>query len=297
MGISDLSERTECHTESLYRFMRALCSIGIFKETEPGVFCNTHLSECLKEGRLKAASLLFHSDWHDQMWNNLSYSIKTGKSAFENEFGEKVFEWFKTHQNEGKIFHAANSYKAAFTHRAVLDVYDFKMNKRITDIGGGFGGLMFEILEVYKDLYGVIADLPDVIHNLQPIIAKKDFKDRIMTEECNFFDEISSGSDIYLLSNILHDWNDQECITILKNCRNATGSEGKILIIESIVPEDNTFSISKLLDLEVLLMGGGKERTENEYRLLLEKSGFGISNIISTQENISVIEGIPVSIQ
>jgi len=135
--------------------------------------------------------------------------------------------------------------------------------------------------------------LPQVAKLAAKNIQEKNLEKRLKSIDCDFFKEIPKGSDIYLFSNILHDWPDEKCETILTNCRKVLKSIGEILVIESIVPEGNIFSISKLLDLEVLLMGGGKERTENEYRDLLEQSGFRVSRIIPTRENVSIIEGIP----
>ncbi|MDM8521819.1 methyltransferase [Desulfococcaceae bacterium HSG8] len=292
-NIDALSEITETHPDSLYRMMRALAGVGIFTETEDRVFANTPLSECLMEGRLKSASLMFHSDWHDKMWDNLLCSIKTGDSAFEKAHGEPVFEWFGKNPEAARVFHEANSYKAAFSHRAIVEVYDFSGINTLTDVGGGFGGLMFEILEANPSVKGIIADLPETVRHLSEIIKQKKSGDRVRAAECDFFREIPGGSDACLLSHILHDWPDEACITILKNCRKALDSEGKLLIVEAVISPGNSSSVAKLLDLEVLLMGGGRERTEEEFRNLMESSGFRLSRIIHTRENVSVIEGIP----
>jgi hypothetical protein len=226
--------------------MRALAGVGIFAETGDRVFANTPLSECLRQGRLKSASLMFHSQWHDKMWDNLLYTI--------------------------------------------VDVYDFTGINTLTDVGGGFGGLMFEILKAYPCMKGIVAELPEVVRHLTEIIKEKNFEDRMSAAACDFFRQIPAGSDAYLFSHIIHDWPDDACITILKNCREAMDTNGRLLIVEAVIPPGNTFSIAKLLDLEVLLMGGGRERTVEEFGNLLEHSGFRFSRVIPTRENISVCQ-------
>ena len=140
---------------------------------------------------------------------------------------------------------------------------------------------------------GVVAELPQVVPQLNKIIKENKLEGRMSAVKCDFFKKIPSSSDAYLFSHILHDWPDKKCITILKNCRKAIPAYGKLLIVEGIIPPGNEFSISKLLDLEVLLMGGGCERTEDEFRSLLNKSGFTLSQVIRTEESISIIEGVP----
>ena len=146
-NVHKLSEITETHESSLYRMMRALSGVGIFAETRERVFMNTRLSECLMQGRLRSVALMFHSTWHDKMWDHLSHSIKTGESSFEKIHGEPVFEWFGKHPQDAALFHEANSFKAASSHSAILGVCDFGKIRKLTDVGGGLGGLMFEILK------------------------------------------------------------------------------------------------------------------------------------------------------
>jgi len=291
--IDELSEMTETHCDSLYRMMRALAGVGIFAETKKHVFVNTPLSECLLEGRLRSAALMFHSKWHDRMWDNLMFSIRTGNPAFEKIYGEQAFDWFKKNPEEAEQFHEANSFKAAFSHRVIADVYDFTGISIITDVGGGLGGLMSEILKANSRMKGVVAELPETVRHLGQIIKRKNLEGRMTAVECDFFKKIPSGSDAYLLSHILHDWPDEKCLTILRNCRKAIGDRGKLLIAEAVITPGNDFSITKLLDLEVLLMGGGRERSEKEFRRLLKNSGFHLSRIIHTGDSLSVIEGIP----
>jgi 16S rRNA G1207 methylase RsmC len=161
----------------------------------------------------------------------------------------------------------------------------------IADIGGGIGTLMAEILKANPQLKGTVADLPSVILEARKIIQHQGLEDRCEVIECDFFNDVPSGSDAYLLSNILHDWSDEKCQIILDNCRKAMSIGSKLLIVEMLIPPGNESSIAKLLDLEMMVITGGRERTEVEYKNLIESSGFEYSQVIQTQENIFILEG------
>lgn len=293
MSVDELAKNTHTHTESLYRLLRSLAGVGIFYETKNHFFENTPLSECLREKKLRNTVLMFHSPWHDAIWDNLLYSIKTGKPAFEKAHGAPPFEWFRNHPREAKIFQQTNDFKARQTHRKILEVYDFADINMLTDLGGGTGGLMVEILRANDHLQGCVTELPYAIPLIEENIVKNNLKKRLKAVACDFFQEVPPKSDAYLLSHILHDWPDDACVRILTNCRRVMTSHAKTIIIEGIVPPKNDFSIVKQLDLEVLLMGGGRERTIEEFEYLLKNSGFRLSNRIDTKDYISVIEGRP----
>lgn len=294
MNIKELAKMTGTLSAPLYRMMRALSGIGIFAETENRMFINTPLSECLTKDRLKSAAIMFHSSWHSRMWDNLLYSVQTGKPAFEKVYGIPVFKWFEENPEDAEIFHKANSLKTVSSHRVIVESYDFAGINTVTDVGGGFGSLMAEILKANPHITGVVAELPEVLDYVNQTIMKNGLESRMKGVECDFFKKIPGSTDAYILSNIIHDWPDEKCITIMKNCRNVLSGDGKLIILEAVIPPGNIFSISKLLDLEVFLMGGGCERNKNEFENLMEQSGFRLSRIIETKENISIIEGVPI---
>jgi hypothetical protein len=184
--IDELTAATNTKADPLCRLMRALSGVGIFVETENGIYANTPMSEYLREGRLKASSLLFHSTWHDAMWDNLLYSIQTGESAFEKVNGESVFKWFENHPDEARIFHEANLFKATSAHKVVADVYDFSQMHFVSDVGGGFGGLLIEILKMNPHLKGTVADVPEVVREAEKIIKDKNLESRMNAIVCDF---------------------------------------------------------------------------------------------------------------
>ncbi len=294
-SISELAKKTNSKEELLYRLMRVLASIGIFKEVYDKHFVITPMAECLRSEAMRAVALLFNSDWNDKAWMYLLDSVKTGDIAFDKAHGMSIMDWFKNNPEAVDIFSKANAWKAVNSHRAIVDVYDFTGITTITDVGGGIGALMTEILASNFSVEGIIAELPQVIKEANNLIKEKGIEERCKTSECDFLKEIPYGSDAYLLSHILHDWSDEKCNVILNNCYKAMKPGSKLLIIEMIIPSGNDFSIAKLLDLEMLVLSGGKERTESEYKQLLEKSGLKLNRIISTKESICIIEGIKVT--
>ena len=291
-SIEELALASRSHAPSLYRMMRALASVGIFAETEERRFELTPMAELLKSGAMRSFALMFNSDWSDRAWERFIDSVRTGGTAFEMAHGMPVSDWLEKNPRAADVFNEANAVKAARSHRAIVDVHDFSGINTLTDVGGGLGALMAEVLSANPSMKGVVADVPSVINKTEEFIRSRGLEDRCKTVECDFFKEIPAGSDGYLMSHILHDWPDDQCEIILGNCRKAMKPESTLLVVEMIVPPGNQPSIAKLLDLEMLVTTGGRERTEKEFKILLESSGFKLSRIISTEAGVSVIEGI-----
>ena len=273
-SIEEIARVNRSHAPSLYRMMRALASVGIFSEIGEKRFELTPMAGYLKDGAMKSIALMFNSNWSDKAWGYFMDSVKTGDTAFEKAHGLPVSDWLKKNPRAARIFNEANAIKAANSHRAIVDVYDFSGINMLTDIGGGLGALMAEILIANPVIKGVVADIPSVIQDTRRIIQSRGLADRCEAVECDFFKAIPAGSDGYLLSHILHDWPDDQCQIILNNCRQVMKLHSKLLIVEMIIPPGNQPSIAKLLDLEMLVTTGGCERTEKEFKTLLESSGF-----------------------
>lgn len=288
--VENLSEITKSYAPFLYRIMRALASIGFFYENENRVFSITPMGEMLQKNKMQAIVLMFLSEWHNHAWEKLFHSVQTGNVAFDTAFGKPCFEWFKENPEEADVFNKANQIKAVASHTMITNFYDFSHLNSIVDIGGGYGGLLYNILNAFPHIKGIVADLPYMKEKVEKQITDNNLRGRCDFRECNFFEKFPDGYDCYILSNILHDWDDDKCEKILKNCYNVMHPNGILIVIESIIPDRNVFSIAKLLDIEVLVMGGGKERTEIEYRELLNKSGFNLSKIIDTKESVSILE-------
>jgi hypothetical protein len=293
--IEALARTSNTHAPTLYRIMRALASAGIFCETRERFFELTPLAECLKTGAMRSFALLFNARWNDRAWEYLLDSVRTGTSAFEIAYDQPLFQWLENNPDAARLHDEANAVKSAQSHRAVVDVYDFSNIRHLTDVGGGRGALMSEILAANPRMKGVVADLPGVAREAGTMIQDSGFSDRCTVAECDFFDRIPAGSDAYLMSNILHDWSDDACTTILKNCHQAMTLQSILLVVEMVVPAGNAPSVVKLLDLEMLVMTGGRERTLAEFRHLFGIAGFQLARCIPVQDELCLIEGFPVT--
>ncbi len=290
--IDELARLTGTHAPALYRMLRALAGLGIFAETVEQQFELTPMAEYLKSGALRSIAQMSHAPWNDRAWDFFLHSLKTGETAFEKAHGMPIAPWLEQHPEEAHVLSQANAVKATVSHRAIADAYDFSGINTLADLGGGYGTLMIEVLKANFSLKGVVADLPAVIPGAEKNIRERGLQERCRTVPCDFFREVPGGMDAYMLSHILHDWPDEKCRVILENCYRAMEPGTKLLVVEMMVPPGNTPSVAKLLDLEMMVVTGGRERTEEEFKELLETTGFRFSRTFPTGESIFIIEGI-----
>lgn len=291
----ELAVATQTNALSLYRLLRALASLGIFAEDAAGRFRLTPLAEGLRSdvpGSLRALAIV-RGEWQYEAWGQLLHSIRTGQSAFEKLYGQPLFDYLAEHPEHGKLFDAAMTGVHGRETAAMLDAYDFTGIGTLADLGGGNGSVLMALLQQYPSLQGLLFDLPGVAARARLALEAAGLAGRCRVEAGSFFDAVPAGADAYLLRHILHDWDDARSAAILHNCRQAMGVKGKLLIIEGVVPPGNEPSVSKFYDLAMLVLPGGKERTEDEYRRLFEAGGFRLQRIVPTRSWISVIEGVP----
>ncbi len=290
----ELAAKTGTHAQSLYRLLRTLASIGVFAENAEKKFELTPISALLRSdvpNSVRDFAVMMGEGWIWQAWGELPYSVKTGGVAHEKAQGMGSFEFFQKNAEAGKIFNAAMTNFTRAVIPAVVEAYDFSGINRLVDVAGGHGLLLAGILKANPHLQGVLFDLPFVIEGAGELLDKEGVGDRVELVSGNFFESVPAGADAYMMKHIVHDWDDESSIKILKNIRSAMSVNGKVLIIEMVVTEGNMPSPSKALDILMLVMEGGKERTEEEYRRLLEASGFNLTRIVPTKSPYSVIEG------
>jgi hypothetical protein len=291
----ELAGETGSHPDSLYRLLRACASVGVFAEDSDHRFSLTPLAEYLKTDHpqsLRAFAEMISNDTQFKMWAELSYCVKTGARSFDKVFGSPVFDYYASNENAGNLFNEAMTSLSLGAGMAVMQAYDFSGIRKLVDVGGGQGFLLASILKKYPAICGVLFDTQSIVDASAALLKENGVDDRCERSYGDFFQSVPAGGDAYLMKHIIHDWNDDQCLTILKNCRNGIEREGKILVIEMIVPEGNEPSISKLLDLQMLAILPGRERNANEYKSLFEQSGFRLTRIIPTQSPYSVIEGV-----
>jgi ubiquinone/menaquinone biosynthesis C-methylase UbiE len=290
MSVEDLAGKTGTHAPTLYRLLRALAGRGIFEELEGRTFGLTPMAQCLQTGAMRALALTFLSDWHERAWGSLRHSVKTGEPAFDHAFGQPAFDWLEERPEESALFNQFQAEKTARFIPAVVEAYDFSGITKLADMGGGTGALMLEILRANPHLAGCVAELPQVARQAREAIQASGLADRCQAVECDFLQGAPEGFDAFIMCHTLHDWEDEACAKILVNFSRALPSGGKLLIVEHLIPEHSGFSVAKILDLEVLVMGGGKERTEAEYRALLQEASFQMNQVIETSAGIAIIE-------
>ena len=239
------------------------------------------------------AALMFQSDWHDRVWNRLLYSIHTGKPAFDNAFGVPAFEWFESHPEAAEQFQDANGRKAAATHSRVAEAFPFNTVRSVVDIGGGDGSLLMAILDRHPHLTGTVLEREDIANRTRHRIADSGLAQRLRVEGGDLFAAVPDGGDLYLLSHVLHDWPDDACIGLLSNCRKAMRPHARLVILEAVIQPGNTFDIAKWLDLEVLLMGGGRERREDEFRRMAAQAGLCLKTVTPLDAGLSMLVCCP----
>ena len=290
-----LAGPTGTHAPSLYRLMRTLASLGILTEDASRRFALTPLGEALKTGAPGAARpsiLTLASESWVQGVGQLLYSVQTGKSGFEKMFGMPIFDWLAKHPEEASMFSETMVGIHGLEPAAVAAAYDFSGLKTLVDVGGATGNLLTTILQKHPGPRGILYDLPHVVRDAPAFIDARGLKDRVTIEAGSFFDRIPAGADAYLLSHIIHDWSEQQCLTILGNCRRVMNPGSRLLIIEMVLPPGDTPHPGKVLDMMMLVGPGGQERTEQEYGALLAKANLRLTRVMPTESAVSVVEAM-----
>jgi hypothetical protein len=292
LSVDTLAIKTDTHAPTLYRLLRALASVGIFAETESRVFGLTPLARCLLSGAMRPMVRMFLSGWHDKAWDGLKYTVRTGKPGFDHTFGKPSFEWLEENPEERAILDQGQGLKAARFSKAVMEAYDFSAFSSICDVGGGQGAFLIQILANYPHIEGIVADLPGATISAEKAIAGADLDGRCKAIPYDFFKETPPVCDAYFLVNVLHDWKDEICCRILKNISRSMNFDTRLWILEYLLEPGPGFSVAKLLDLEVLVMGGGRERSIDEYKTLLASVGLAVSRVIPTNLGPAMLECI-----
>ncbi len=291
---AELAVLTGMHAPSLYRVLRALASTGWLYERADGRFGPTAITSGIQTGApgsLRSLATTELGEEHYPAWGNLLFSVKTGQLAFDDVFGMPNWEYWAQHEEHAQIFNKGMSEMTALVEPAVLAICDFSGLDTIVDVGGGRGTLISSILRAYPAARGKVLDLPHVIELGTRLITEQGLQGRCELIPGDFFTEVPSGGDAYLLKWILHDWDDTRSTTILKNIHRAMSPTGKLFVVEAPLPGRNEPSMHKLMDINMLVMTGGRERTEDEYRTLFEAAGFELTRVSSTPLELAVLEG------
>jgi hypothetical protein len=295
--VEQIAQRVGAHRSALYRVLRALGDVGVVAELENRQFALTPLSELLRSdvpGSLRGWATMVGMPFHRYPWTDLYETVLTGESAFDRVHGTKVFDYLAEHPEDAAIFDAAMTSISTNESVSIAKAYDFSRFNTIVDVGGGRGGLLAAILSANPHLQGVLFDVPTVVAGIDDELAAAEVVGRCEVVSGDFFDSVPDGADAYLLSAIIHDWDDDQAVQILRTCRAAMTDRACVLLAEIVLPVGPAPSMGKLADLEMLVMtAGGRQRTEAELRALLGRAGLRLTRTIPSTSMVSLVEAVP----
>src|SRR5262249_55672905 len=293
----ELADATETHAGSMRRLLRALGACGILTEVTTGCFALTPLGAVLRSGApgaARATVLTLGGDWQWRSWDKFLYSLRTGQPALKAAFGMGLFEYLVAHPEDGARFNEAMIGIHGQDGPAVIAAYDFSSFKSVVDIGGGTGMLLTTILQSHESSRGTLFELPQVLPQARRWIEASGLSHRCDVIAGDFFKEVPHGHDAYILAHVLHDWTDEQALPILQHCHRAIPDDGRLLSLESVLPPGDTPHQGKLMDLLMLTVTGGLERTAGEFATLLAAAEFKLIQAIPTSTHQAILEAVPV---
>lgn len=280
---------------SLHRMMRTLSSFGILTQDAESRFGLTPLGDALREdapGGGRSLFLTLASSWWMRGLDELRYSVETGKSGFEKALQMPVFEFIAQAPERAFAFSETMVAFHGAEPPTVVMAYDFSKFQTIVDVGGATGNLLTTILNGYVGPRGILFDMPHVVRDAPALIQSRGLADRVTITPGSFFESVPEGADAYLLSHVIHDWSEQQCLQILGNVHRAMKPESKLLLVEMVLPDGPAPHPGKLLDMVMLVGPGGQERTAAEYEALLAKAQLRVTRVIPTVSPVSVVEAV-----
>ena len=291
----ELAGVTGTQAPLLHRLMRTLAGVGILTERDGQRFALTTLGEALKSdapGSARSTMLAFcgRAFWHS--WEETMHSLRTGETGFEKANGSPLFDFLAQHPDEASHFSAAMVGYHGGEPPTVAAAYDFSRFGTVVDVGGATGNMLAAILSRHASPRGVLFDRPHVVGEAPALLAAHGVEARVTIEAGDFFERVPAGGDAYVLSHIIHDWNEEQCLTILGHCRAAMKPDGRLLIVETVLPPGDTPHLGKLQDMVMMVVPGGQERTEAEYVSLFDKAGFRLTRVVPTESAVSVVEAV-----
>jgi hypothetical protein len=293
-SVAELAVLSGSHEGALYRVMRALSSIGLFAENPSRTFSLTPLSEPLckdSPDSMRDMALWLSDPFHFEVYGELSHSLRTGETVPEKIYGLPCFDYLEQDKEVGDRFNNAMTGFSATVISAALEAYDFSClsGKTLVDVAGGHGKVLTEILKKYPDVRGVLFDLEHVVKGATPRIQSESLSSRCSVAHGDFFQSVPSG-DAYIMKHIIHDWDDARALCILKNIHAAASPGSRLYLLEAVLAPGNEPHLAKFIDIEMLVLPGGCERTEKEYRDLLAQAGFQLNKVVKTKSPLDLIE-------
>jgi|SRR5579871_2506929 hypothetical protein len=293
MSAAELAGPTKTNPRALHRFLRALSNFGILTQSADLKFALTPLGEAMKSdapGSARSTILTMSGDWMWKALGDFQYSVETGNTAMEKVFGMPIFDYLAKNPALAAQFSESMVGIHGQEPPAVAAAYDFSKFGVIVDVGGATGNMLAHILARHPNCQGLLFDRPHVVAEAPKLLQAKGVANRVRIESGSFFDTVPAGGDAYILSHIIHDWSEEQCLTILGNCRKAMKPGAKLLLVEFVLPEGDTPHFGKLADMIMLAIPGGEERTAAEYSALLAKADLKMTRVVPTESDVSIVE-------
>jgi C-methyltransferase len=293
LPLDDLARRVGADPDALGRLLRALIGRGIFRQNRDGRYELNSLAETLRDDApesMAAAARYYGSFQHREHWSMLVDSISTGQASVPRLRGKEFFNYLDDEPELALLFNETMTSISLLSEQSVVAAYPFGRDSTIVDVGGGHGRLLASILAATPDARGVLYDLPQVVADAPALLERAGVAERVHIDAGSFFEKVPAGGDLYVLKHIVHDWPDEQAGDILRNVRSAAGSDARILLVEMVIPEHHRDFLGKWGDLEMLLCGNGRERTKDEYRDLLRRSGLEMTRVLQTASPYSLVE-------
>lgn len=296
-AVEELAGKASLHAPSLYRVMRTLSAFGLFVEAPSRHFRLTELGKLLRTdapGSFRHLAIFMNGEISTSGFAHLADSIRTGASGIRAAYGKELFELLPDFPEEEGIFHMAMVGLSESVAEPIVAAYDFSTVERLADIGGGHGKFLASILRAYPSLRGVLYDVPAVTSGVEAASCLAGMRDRVEIQSGSFFEQVPAGCDAYVLKHVLHDWDDDAAVRILRLVEQQLPPNGRVLVCEMVVGDERGPSPAELLDIEMLAMtAGGRERTAAEFTELLCASNLRLMRVIETATPYCIVEAVP----
>lgn len=283
LSLVELAQKTDCDERALERLLRVLHGEGVIRQNDAREFELTEEGQCLRSGQLGELAQFVGAGFGWDPWSKLPHAVKTGKAAFEERFGFGLFDYLDQKENaaEASIYHAAIDSFSRQESRALAEAFDFSTAKRIADIGGGRGALLVDVLTRWPHLEGVLLERPAAIAEATALFEKAGIAERCETRTADFFQELPTDVDVCVLKHIIHSWDDDASVRLLRRCLEIVGAGGTLLVIEGLILPGGRPNLTSMLDLEMLVLcGPGHERTKPEMRKLFHRAGLRLEESV-----------------
>jgi C-methyltransferase len=293
----ELALEADVQPDALYRMLRALSVVGVVVEHEGRRFSLTPVGDLLRTevpGSMAAFARFFGEGWHNELWSELLHCVTTGETAFSKLHGDMGFGWFAAHPSEAAVFNEAMTSLSKASAEPIAAAYDFSGCETVTDVGGGHGFLLATVLQKNPHLRGKLFDVPHTATGARKLLERAGLADRVEVVPGDFFESVPEGCDAYLLKHIIHDWDDERSTVILGNIARAMVPHGRVLVMEQIIPAQGVPSGAPIIDLEMLVSAGGRERTVDELAALFARARLRLRRVIPTASPVQIVEAARV---